>query len=83
MPPTNPTEGKYTFGTTMGSPVSVLATYLVMEDVENSGVSTCEFQPPSGYVADTLTALLRSLILRFHRHLNSIELTIRFIIKRN
>ena len=72
-----------TFGTAMGSPVSVTVANLVMEDVEQRALATCEAQPPfwKRYVDDTLTALPKGQIQKFHQHLNSIECSIQFTIE--
>ena len=71
-----------TFGTAMGSPVSVTVANLVMEDVEQRALATSEAQPPfwKTYVDNTLTALPKGQIQKFHQHLNSIECTIQFTI---
>ena len=72
-----------TFGTAMGSPVSVTVANLVMEDVEQRALATCEAQPPfwKRYVDDTLTAIPKGQIQKFHQHLNSIECSIQFTIE--
>ena len=72
-----------TFGTAMGSSISVTVANLVMEDVEQRALATCEAQPPfwKRYVDDTLTALPKGQIQKFHQHLNSIECSIQFTIE--
>ena len=69
-----------TFGTAMGSPVSVTVADLVMEDVEQRALSTYHSPPPfwKRYVDDTCTALPADQIQCFHDHLNSVEPTIQF-----
>ena len=71
------------FGTAMGSPVSVTVANLVMEDVESRALSTHPVPPPfwKRYVDDTLTALPQDEVQHFHEHLNSIEATIQFTIE--
>ena len=72
-----------TFGTAMGSPVSVTVANLVMEDVEERALSTYEVPPPfwKRYVDDTLTALPREHVQDFHAHLNTIEASIQFTVE--
>ena len=72
-----------TFGTAMGSPVSVTVANLVMEDVEQRALSSYPSPPPfwKRYVDDTLTALQWDQVQCFHEHLNSIESTIQFTIE--
>ena len=67
----------------MGSPVSVTVANLVIEDVEQRALATCEAQPPfwKRYVDDTLMALPKGQIQEFYQHLNAIERTIQFTIK--
>ena len=56
-----------TFGTAMGSPVSVTVANLVMEDVEQRALSSYPSPPPfwKRYVDDTLTALHRDQVQCF------------------
>ena len=72
-----------TFGTAMGSPVSVTVADLVMEDVEERALSACTHRPLfwKRYVDDTLSALPLDQIQAFHHHLNSIEPSIQFTIE--
>ena len=72
-----------TYGTAMGSPVSVTVADLVMEDVEERALSTCTHKPLfwKRYVDDTLSALPPDQIQAFHHHLNSIEPSIQFTIE--
>ena len=79
-------RGEYyqqTFGTAMGSPVSVTAANLVMADVEKRALSTYPLPLPiwNRYVDDTLTALPQDKVQHFHQHLNSIETTIQFTVE--
>ena len=71
-------------GTAMGSPVSVVVTNLVMEDVEQEALSTFHTPPRfwRRYVDDTCTALPSNLVDSFHDHLNSIDPCIQFTIER-
>ena len=71
-------------GTAMGSPVSVVAADLVMEDVESRALSTFP-QPPKlwkRYVDDTCCALKAHHMEDFHRHINTIEATIQYTAER-
>ena len=71
-------------GTAMGSPVSVVAADLVMEDVESRALSTYP-QPPKfwkQYVDDTCSVLKAHYVDDFHRHINTIEATIQFTAER-
>ena len=72
-----------TYGTAMGSPISVTVADLVMEDVEERALSTCTHKPLfwKRYVDDTLSALPPDQIQAFHHHLNSIEPSIQFTIE--
>ena len=72
-----------TFGTAMGSPVSVTVANLVMEDVEERALSTCESPPLfwKRYVDDVCAALPQANVGSFTEHLNSIEPTIQFTVE--
>ena len=74
---------KQTFGTAMGSPVSVTVANLVMESVEERALSTYQSPVPfwKKYVDDTITALPRDQVKAFHSHLNTIEASIQFTVE--
>lgn len=79
-------RGKYyqqTFGTAMGSPVSVTVADLVMEEIEQQAISTFDPSPRfwKRYVDDTCTALPSESVPSFHRHLNSINPHIQFTVE--
>ena len=71
-------------GTATGSPVSIVAPDLVMEDVESRALSTYPHPPKfwKRYVDDTCCALKAHLVDDFHRHINTIEATIQFTAER-
>ena len=72
-----------TFGTAMGSPVSVSVTNLVMEDVEERALSTFDVDLPfwKRYVDDTCTAVPRNRVQDLLHHLNGIEESIKFMVE--
>ncbi len=74
---------KQTFGTAMGSPVSVTVANLVMESMEDQTLSTYPHPVPfwKRYVDDTLTALPQDQVTAFHAHLNTIEESIQFTVE--
>ena len=74
---------RQTFGTAMGSPVSVTIANLVMEDVEERALATADVRPQfwKRYVDDTCTALPASRVQEFLEHLNSVEPSIRFTVE--
>ena len=63
---------KQLHGTTMGSPVSVVVAEIVMQNIEESALSTCRQTIPLWlrYVDDTFTAVRHDEIDAFHHHLN-------------
>ena len=67
-------------GTAMGSPVSIVISNLVMEDVEQRALATFHSPPHfwKRYVDDTFTALPCNQVQEFLSHLNSIEACIQF-----
>ncbi len=67
----------------MGLPVSVTVANLVMEDIENKGISTYPSPPPfwKRFVDDIITALPKVSVQPFLNHINSIEETINFTIE--
>ncbi len=67
----------------MGSPVSVTVANLVMEDIEDKGISTYPSPPPfwKRFVDDIITALPKVSVQPFLNHLNSIEETINFTVE--
>ncbi len=69
--------------TAMGSPVSVTVANLVMEDIEDKGISTYPSPPPfwKRFVDDIITALPKVSVQPFLNHLNSIEETINFTVE--
>ena len=71
------------YGMAMGSPISVTAANLVMEDVEQRTLNTCA--SPSAfrkyYVDGTFMLLPRGQVQQFHDHFNSIEPAIKFTIE--
>ena len=69
-----------TFGTAMGSPVSVVVADLVMEDVEERAHITYHSPPLfwKRYVDDVCTALPEKDIKEFKQHLDSIEPSIKY-----
>ena len=73
-----------TFGTAMGSPVSVTVANLVMEEIEQQAIST--FNPPprfwKRYVDDTCTVIPTESVSTFHHHLNSISPHIQFTVEK-
>ena len=69
------------FGTAMGSPVSVSAANLVMEDVEERALSTFDNSLLfwKRYVDDTGTAIPTDKVESLLQHLNGIEDSIQFM----
>ena len=72
-----------TYGTAMGSPVSVTIANLVMEDVEERALGTtdiplCFWKP---YVDDTCMALLANRLQELVDHLNGVEPSIQFTVE--
>ena len=72
-----------TFGSAMGSPVSVTVANLVMEEIEQKALSTFATPPMfyKMYVDDTLTALPMNTISTLHEHLNSSNPHIQFTVE--
>ena len=71
---------KQSFGTAMGSPVSVVVANLVMEDVEERALGSFDVQPLfwKRYVDDVCTAVPSHMVQHLLQHLNSIEQSIQF-----
>ena len=72
-----------TYGTAMGSPVSVTVANLVMEDVEERALATTKMPPRfwKWYVDDTCTVLPLHKVNDFLHHLNKAELSIQFTVE--
>ena len=72
-----------TFGTAMGSPVSVTIANLVMEDVEERALATTDIPLKfwKRYVDDTCAALPASSVQQFLDHLNGVEPSIQFTVE--
>ena len=72
------------FGTAMGSPVLVIVTNIVMEEIEESALAS--FDPPprfwKRYVDDTCTALPADSVSSFHEHLNGVNGHIQFTVEK-
>ena len=64
----------------MGSPVSVVVAEIVMQNIEESALSTCRQTIPLWlrYVDDTFTAVWHDVIDAFHHHLNEQNTDIQF-----
>ena len=74
-----------TFGTAMGSPVSVTVANLVMEEIEEVALSSYPGTPPrfwKRYVDDTCTAVPAESLTSLHEHLNSIDDHIQFTVEK-
>ena len=74
-----------TFGTAMGSPVSVTVAKLVMEEIEEVALSSYPGTPPrfwKRYVDDTCTAVPAESLTSLHEHLNSIDEHIQFTVEK-
>ena len=79
-------KGKYyrqTFGTAMGSPVSVTVANLVMEEIEQTAISTYHTPPRfwKRYVDDTCAVLPKGSVEDFHQHLNGVNRYIQFTVE--
>ena len=63
---------KQLHGTAIGSPVSVVVAEIVMQNIEDSALSTCRQKIPLWlrYVDDTFTAVRHHEIDALHHHLN-------------
>ena len=67
----------------MGSPISPVLADLVMEEIEETAITTV-FHPPKWwvrYVDDSHTCLKKDHINEFHQHLNSINRNIQFTLE--
>ena len=71
---------KQLHGTAMGSPVSVIVAEIVMQNIEQTALTTYKQQLPFWfrYVDDTITALPTDDIQTLHDHLNKQNLHIQF-----
>ena len=71
---------KQLHGTAMGSPVSVVVSEIVMQNIEESALSTCRQTIPLWlrYVDDTFIAVRHDEIDAFHHHLNEQNTDIQF-----
>ena len=74
---------RQTYGTAMGSPVSVSVANLVMEDVEERALSTFDVHLPfwKRYVDDTCTAVPGDRVQDLLQHLNQVEESIKFTVE--
>ena len=72
-----------TYGTDMGSPVSVSVANIVMEDVEERALSSYGVQLPfwKRYVDDICTVVPKQRVQHLLQHLNGIEETIQFTVE--
>ena len=72
-----------TFGTAMGSPVSVIVANLVMEETESQVLSTFTPAPRfwKQYVNNTCTVIPSHLVTLFHDHLNGVNEHIQFTLE--
>ena len=76
----NKTIYKQTFGTPMGSPLSPIIAYMVMEDIEQKALGSFN-NPPSlwlRYVDDVYVIMKTKYVDSFHEHINSISTSIQF-----
>ena len=75
---------KQVFGTAMGSPVSAVIANLVMEDIEHRALTTAPVSPSfwKRFVDDVISAVSENEIVVLLQHLNSIEPSIQFTVKR-
>ncbi|KAK3716447.1 hypothetical protein QZH41_007056 [Actinostola sp. cb2023] len=71
-------------GTAMGSPVSVVISNLVMEELESKAIATYASPPRvfKRYVDDIVCVIKRRDIDTFHQHLNSQDPNIKFTVER-
>ena len=71
---------KRIFGCAMGSPISPVLADLVMEEIENTAISTFPHPPKwwFRYVDDSHSCLKKDQVDHFHKHLNSIKPNIQF-----
>ena len=71
---------KQLHGTAVRSPVSVVVAEIVMQNIEESALSTCQQTIPLWlrYVDDTFTAVRHDEIDAFHHHLNERNTDIQF-----
>ena len=67
-----------------GFTVSVIVANLVMEELENKALSTFTQRPRLYYrfVDDTIAALKKTEIPKFHKHLNDQNVHIKFTVER-
>ena len=71
---------KQLHGTAMGSPVSVVVAEIVMQNIEESALSTCRQTIPLWlrYFDDTFTAVRHDKIDAFYHHLNEQTYTLTY-----
>ena len=74
---------KQIFGCAMGSPISPVLADLVMEDIEETAISTFPYTPKwwFRYVDDSYSCLKKDQVDEFHKHLNSINPNIQFTLE--
>ena len=72
------THYKQIFGCAMGSPISHVIADLVMEEIEETAISTASHPPKwwFRYVDDSHACLRKDQVEEFHQHLNSINTNI-------
>ena len=74
---------KQIFGCAMGSPISPVLADLVMEEIEETAISTFPHPPKwwFRYVDDSHSCLRKDQVDQFHKHLNSINPNIQFTLE--
>ena len=74
---------KQIFGCAMGSPVSPVLADLVMEEIEETAISTFQHPPKwwFRYVDDSHSCLKKDQVDEFHKHPNSINPNIQFTLE--
>ena len=74
---------KQIFGCAMGSPISPVLANLVMEEIEETVISTFLYPPKwwFRYVDDSHFCLKKDQVDEFHKHLNSSNLNIQFTLE--